>query len=61
MTMDLLPTYAELSETSNPQGIDGVSLVPALFGRDAFPNRDLFHFTLPLNVISRYNILHKLS
>lgn len=41
---DVLPTFAELAGAKTPQGIDGVSFVPLLFGNDitSFKNRPLY-------------------
>lgn len=41
---DILPTFAELIGAKVPQGIDGMSMVPLLFGGDssAFRNRPLY-------------------
>lgn len=42
MTMDMLPTCAELAGTSVPKDIDGITLAPLLFEGHALPERDLF-------------------
>lgn len=34
---DLLPTFAELAKQPQPKGIDGISIVPALFGQKNAP------------------------
>ncbi|HOQ32104.1 MAG TPA: arylsulfatase [Candidatus Hydrogenedens sp.] len=41
---DVLPTFAELSGAKVPQGIDGVSMVPLIFGNEtsSFKNRPLY-------------------
>ncbi|MCA1901921.1 MAG: arylsulfatase [Candidatus Hydrogenedens sp.] len=41
---DVLPTFAELAGAQVPKGIDGISLVPLLYGQDnsAFKNRPLY-------------------
>jgi len=42
MTMDLLPTMADLADVEPPQGIDGVSLIPLLLEDKILPDRTLF-------------------
>ena len=42
MTMDLLPTFAELAGMAAPDGMDGVSLAPLLFDDRPLAERDLF-------------------
>jgi len=42
MTMDLLPTYADLAGAPTPKGVDGTSLVPLLLNDKPLPARDLF-------------------
>jgi arylsulfatase A-like enzyme len=43
MTMDLMPTYLELAlEKTSGHDMDGSTLTPVLFKRQAMPERDLF-------------------
>jgi len=42
MTMDLMPTYADLAGASPPRATDGTSLTSLLFERKPLPSRDLF-------------------
>ncbi len=42
MTMDMLPTFAELAGVSASDGIDGTTLGPLLFEDKDLPERDLF-------------------
>ena len=42
MTMDMLPTYAELAGVDAPDGIDGTTLTPLLFEGTPLPERDVF-------------------
>ncbi len=43
MTMDILPTALEAAGVEIPKGLDGVSLLPVLFGKsEGLPARDLF-------------------
>jgi len=42
ITMDLLPTFAELADVTSPGDIDGTSLTPLLFEGQPLPQRDLF-------------------
>ena len=43
MTMDLMPTYLELAlEKTSGHDMDGSTLTPVLFERQAMPKRDLF-------------------
>jgi arylsulfatase A len=42
MTMDLLPTYADLAGAATPQGVDGTTLTPLLLKGEPLPERDLF-------------------
>jgi arylsulfatase A-like enzyme len=42
MTMDILPTCAELAGATAPNEIDGITLAPLLFEGKALPDRDLF-------------------
>ena len=42
MTMDLLPTCAELASVAAPDDIDGTALTPLLFERKGLAERDLF-------------------
>jgi len=41
---DLLPTAAELARADAPTGIDGVSIVPVLLGKENQPKRDYFYW-----------------
>ncbi len=42
MTMDMLPTYAELAGVSPPKQVDGATLTPLLFAGKPLPERDVF-------------------
>jgi len=42
MTMDMLPTYAELAGVTIPDDVDGTTLTPLLFESKPLPKRDLF-------------------
>lgn len=42
MTMDLLPTYADLIGAPIPAGVDGTTLRPLLLQGEVMPERDLF-------------------
>ena len=42
MTMDMLPTYAELAGVAAPEDVDGTTLTPLLFEGKPLPKRDLF-------------------
>ena len=42
MTMDLLPTYAELAGAATPKTVDGTTLTGLLFEGKPLPHRDLF-------------------
>jgi len=42
MTMDLLPTYADLAGVAPPGEVDGTRLTPLLFDGESLPQRDLF-------------------
>ena len=42
MTMDMLPTYAELAGVPAPDDVDGITLTPLLFEGMPLPERDLF-------------------
>jgi len=42
MTMDILPTCAELAGAAVREDIDGITLAPLLFEGEALPHRDLF-------------------
>ncbi|HPO12349.1 MAG TPA: sulfatase-like hydrolase/transferase [Candidatus Hydrogenedentes bacterium] len=42
MTMDLLPTYAELAGAAAPKGVDGTTLTPLLFNGKPLPKRTVF-------------------
>ena len=42
LIFDLFPTFLELAGATLPDGIDAVSLVPALRGKDAAATRDLY-------------------
>jgi len=42
MTMDLLPTCAELAGVTPPDDIDGTTLLPLLFENKPLPKRDVF-------------------
>ena len=42
MTMDMLPTFAELAGVEPPDDVDGASIAPLLFDGDPLPKRDLF-------------------
>ena len=42
MTMDMLPTLAELAGVATPDGVDGTTLTPLLFEGKPLPERDLF-------------------
>jgi len=42
MTMDMLPTYAEVAGVNAPADVDGITLTPLLFEGKPLPKRDLF-------------------
>ena len=42
VTMDMLPTYAELAGVAAPDDVDGTTLTPLLFEGKPLPERDLF-------------------
>jgi arylsulfatase A-like enzyme len=42
MTMDILPTYAELAGATAPDDVDGTTLTPVLLEGKRLPKRDLF-------------------
>jgi arylsulfatase A-like enzyme len=42
MTMDMLPTYADLTGVPVPETVDGTTLTPLLFEGEPLPVRDLF-------------------
>ena len=42
MTMDMLPTYAELAGATAPDDLDGTTLAPLLLEGKPLPKRDLF-------------------
>ncbi len=42
VTMDMLPTYAELADVAVPDGVDGMALTPLLFDGKPLPERDVF-------------------
>jgi arylsulfatase A-like enzyme len=42
MTMDILPTYAELAGQPKPKGIDGATLTSVLFNGNPLPARSVF-------------------
>jgi arylsulfatase A len=42
ITMDILPTYAELAGATAPDDVDGITLTPVLFEGKPLPKRDLF-------------------
>jgi arylsulfatase A-like enzyme len=42
MTMDILPTYAELAGLNAPADVDGITLTPLFFEDEPLPKRDLF-------------------
>lgn len=53
MTMDLLPTYADLAGVAAPSGIDGTPLTPLLLRGEPVPRRDLFWRKDDLRAIRR--------
>ncbi len=42
MTMDMLPTYAELAGVAAPDDVDGSSLLALLLENSPLPERDVF-------------------
>jgi arylsulfatase A-like enzyme len=43
----MLPTLAEIAGTKPPPGLDGISFVPALLGKDNQKRHELFYWEYP--------------
>jgi len=41
---DIMPTFAELAQTDAPEGIDGISFVPALLGKNKQPSHPFMYW-----------------